>query len=233
MRCVGCWPCARGGRCGGRRDALGILFESLIGWRERPPYHCPLSTIAGIEDASIARLICRCHAPPVTRALKPSVLFLLLTCCGYSEQLASERQNTTIRAQAPGETGWWQGRDQYRNSISYAFGDPAETMFSGLCDGQPVFVLSGGRFPDDSDTFRLTVDDRSWDMVIAQDWEHGRALIVDDPAVVSRLAAANTRISFRVAQWVRELRPDPLIQRWVSECLEMRRVDPQGRRKGR
>ncbi len=157
---------------------------------------------------------------------------MLLTACGASDGPDQHPTQVLNSAQsAPVERGWREGRDAYRNFIHYLWADAARTILGGSCHSGPVFVLINGDYPSEVYKFELQIDDQRSELDTSE-FAHGRALIVDDPALVERIIQAEERITFRVGGWSRDLRPDPVLRKFASECTAMRKVDPDadGRR---
>ncbi len=74
--------------------------------------------------------------------------------------------------------------------------------------------------------FELIVDERSWDPE-AFKGPHGRAFIVEEPEIVAAIRRATHRIAFKVGDWQRELKPDPLVRTFVEDCVARRKIDPE------
>ena len=143
---------------------------------------------------------------------------LLLAGCSPAGAPSNEQTpaNGSPRAATP-PPGWSSGRDQDGAYLEYSWGDSSGALFSGLCEGHPVLALFGGDYPARASTFELLVDDQKWELETYEE-ARGRALFVDVPAIVDRIASAERRIVFRVGSWSRELRPSPLIRTFVDEC---------------
>jgi hypothetical protein len=127
--------------------------------------------------------------------------------------------------------GWEYKRDKYRNVAIFHFVDGEGTEFSGVCDIGPIFMLTGGNYPSGSETFDLTIDDRTWTLRVFKG-RHGRGLPIDDPTFADRFARARNRITIRVGAWNRALKPAPELAWFVEQCRSMRKRDPGAIGKG-
>jgi hypothetical protein len=146
-------------------------------------------------------------------------LAILLAACGPAGTSSNESGNAAAgnRAQAAvAPAGWTSGRDQHGPHLQYSWGDPSGVLFAGICEGHPVLLLDGGDYAA-APAFELLVDDQRWELETYEE-ANGRALFVDDPLIVDRIANARQRIAFRVGTWSRELRPDPAIAAFVRDC---------------
>lgn len=153
---------------------------------------------------------------PMLTRIAPA-LAILLAACGPAGVTSNENAsvNGGQRADAP-PAGWTSGRDQEGPHVQYSWGDSSGVLFSGICPDHPVLLLDGGDYAA-APKFELLVDDQRWELDTYED-ENGRALFVDVPAIIDRMADAERSIVFRVGTWSRELRPDPLIRTFVAEC---------------
>lgn len=129
------------------------------------------------------------------------------------------------RPDPPESIGWSSKTDLYRTSLFYYFGDPSHTRFTATCDAFPVFAILGGDYVDKTGTFRLIIDDHSWDF---RSWagEHGRALIIQDPHFADAFASARKQVVFRVGDWQRSFKPTSQLANFVAKCRAMREIDP-------
>lgn len=147
-------------------------------------------------------------------------LALILAACSPAG-VASNENAATYDRQRPAAglpQGWSSGRDRSgEDYLYYSWGDSAGTLFSAICEGHPVILLDGGDYAAGASTFELLVDDRRWELEAFEN-EMGRALFVDVPAIIDRIAGAERRIAFRVGDWSREVRPDPRIPAFIREC---------------
>ena len=147
------------------------------------------------------------------------ILALLLAACGPAEIASNENAPDNSQRPAAGmPQGWSSGRDRSgEDYLYYSWGDSAGALFSAICEGHPVILLDGGDYAAGASTFELLVDDQRWELEAFEN-EMGRALFVDVPAIIDRIAGAERRIAFRVGDWSRELRPDPRIAAFIREC---------------
>lgn len=152
---------------------------------------------------------------PMLTRIAPA-LAILLTACGPAGVTSNENASANGSAPAAAAPGWTSGRDQNGPHVQYSWGDSSGALFSGICEGHPVLLLDGGDYAA-APTFELLVDDQRWQLETFEN-EMGRALFVDVPAIIDRIAGAERRIAFRVGTWERELRPDPRIQTFVRDC---------------
>lgn len=146
-------------------------------------------------------------------------LALLLAACSPAGVASNENAVTNTQRPAAGmPQGWSSGRDRSgEDYLHYSWGDSSGALFSAICEGHPVILLDGGDYATGAATFELLVDDQRWQLEAFEN-EMGRALFVDVPAIIDRIASAERRIAFRVGDWSRELRPDPRIPAFIREC---------------
>jgi hypothetical protein len=124
------------------------------------------------------------------------------------------------------DPGWQITWDPYRNFVRYGFGDASGAYFWGMCDRFPFFGVSDGNYGIGVSTFKLIIDGKSWDLQAFQG-EHGRGLIVADPAFADRFATAKSDITFITDDgWKRSFRPAPELGRFIQECRSLRQRDP-------
>jgi len=121
--------------------------------------------------------------------------------------------------------GWSSKSDLYRISLFYYFGDRSGTRFAATCDAFPIFAILDGNYVNETGTFRLIIDDHSWDL---QSWagEHGRGLLIDEPQFADAFANARKRVIFRVGNWRRSFKPTPQLASFIAKCRAMRKIDP-------
>lgn len=147
-------------------------------------------------------------------------LALALAACNPAG-LASNGNAPAANAQSAAAAvpaGWSSGRDPSGGDyLHYSWGDSSGALFSAICEGHPVILLDGGDYAAGATTFELLVDDQRWELETFEN-EMGRALFVDVPAIIDRIASAERRIAFRVGTWSRELRPDPRIAAFINAC---------------
>lgn len=151
----------------------------------------------------------------LTRAT-PALAILLAACSPAGVTSNESASGNASQPAAVPPPGWTSGQDRNGPHIQYSWGEPSGVLFAGICEGLPVLLLDGGDYAA-APTFELSVDDRKWELETYEE-QRGRALFVDDPATVDRIANAERRIAFRVGAWSRELRPDPRIRTFVDAC---------------
>jgi len=100
--------------------------------------------------------------------------------------------------------------------IDYVFDDPS-IRFIGRCDDGPVFYLFGGDYASDARQFSLIVDGKSWELPVTYH-EHGRFLRVNQPDLEAAIIHAKRSIVLRVEGWQRQMAPNPLLQRFSTDC---------------
>lgn len=125
--------------------------------------------------------------------------------------------------------GWTYNSAGYMNFLTFNFGDADGTRFVGKCDSVPIFVLQRGGYPPGAERMRLSVDDQSWDLEVFQG-EHSRGVIIDQPAIVAGIAHASDTIALQSGGWQRQLKPSPLLRKFVDVCRARRKIDPKGER---
>jgi len=105
----------------------------------------------------------------------------------------------------------------YKASLSYDFADSEGTIFIGICEGGPSFMMAGGNWQLRAEQFTLTVDGHSWDLPTVQS-VHGHYLPVDRQGPEEAIASAKRLIVFRVGSWHREIRPAAPLTSFVTDC---------------
>jgi hypothetical protein len=115
------------------------------------------------------------------------------------------------------ESGWEYrpAHGAYAASLYYRFGDGEGTTLIGSCEGEPSFMIAGGRWQ--APEFILTVDDRSWKLPTSQG-EHGHYLPVEPHIPNQAIASAKQRIVFQAGNWRREIRPGASLTSFVRDC---------------
>lgn len=108
-------------------------------------------------------------------------------------------------------------RGQGQASLDYDFADSEGTVFIGVCEGRPSFILAGGNWELGAEQFTLTVDGHSWTLPTIQS-VHGHRLPVDRQIQQQAIFNAKQLIGFRVGKWHREIRPAAPLRSFVTDC---------------
>jgi hypothetical protein len=101
----------------------------------------------------------------------------------------------------------------------YTWSQERDIVFFGMCNSSPIYMLSGGDYPSDTQRFTLVVDNSSW-VLPAFRGEHGRGLAVDQREQLIAIRSAKHRIAFEVGTWRQELRPNAALESFAHDCPE-------------